>query len=66
MGGLEEDIKPILEVNPEANLVKRIEESESEELTKNLSVVLLGQALLSEGIMPKDPAEFAKALTAVV
>lgn len=66
MGGLEEDIKPILEVNPEANLVKRIEESESEDLTKNLSVVLLGQALLSEGIMPKDPAEFAKALTAVV
>ncbi len=62
MGGPVEDVKPILEINPEAGIVKRIEASEDEEMTKNLSLVLLGQALIQEGILPKDPAEFSAAL----
>lgn len=64
MGAGEEEVKPILEINPSSTLVKRIEESKDDEEVKNLSVVLLGQALLQEGVMPKDPSEFTKALTA--
>ncbi len=63
MGGPVEDIKPILEVNPSSSLVKRIEESSDDEEVKTLSIVLLGQALIQEGIMPKDPGEFTQALT---
>ena len=39
-------------------LVKKIEEAD-EEKAKILSEVLLGQALLQEGIMPSDPVAFA-------
>lgn len=63
MGGPVEDVKPILEINPQSALVKKIEESADEEMTKALSIVLLGQALLQEGILPKDPGEFTSALT---
>lgn len=64
MGAGGEEVKPILEINPSATLVKRIEESKDDDEVKNLSIVLLGQALLQEGVMPKDPTEFTKALTA--
>ena len=58
MGGPEEDIKPILEINPSSAFVKKIEDAD-EEKAKILSEVLLGQALLQEGIMPSDPVAFA-------
>ena len=63
MGGPVDDVKPILEINPSSSLVKKIEESTDDESVKNLSIVLLGQALIQEGILPKDPNEFASALT---
>ena len=61
MGGMEEEIKPILEINPSSAFVKKIEEAD-EEKAKTLSEVLLGQALLQEGIMPSDPVAFALSL----
>lgn len=63
MGGGDEEIKPILEVNPSSPFVARIQASEDEEKTKVLSEVLLGQALLQEGIMPSDPVAFASFLS---
>ncbi|MBQ0071790.1 MAG: molecular chaperone HtpG [Spirochaetales bacterium] len=67
MGNKEmEEVKPILEINPESKFVKRIEEETDEEMTKTLASVLLGQALLQEGLMPGDPAEFAKNLSKVI
>lgn len=57
------EILPILEINPDSPIVGKIEGSDDEALNKDLSIVLLDQALLQEGLMPADPAEFAKTLT---
>jgi molecular chaperone HtpG len=56
------EVKPILELNGEHPLVKRLAaagEAEAEDLAK----VLLGQALLVEGAKLADPADFATRLT---
>lgn len=66
MGTVDEEIKPILEINPDSNLVKRIDESTDEEMTKTLSRVLLGSALLQEGMMPSDPVEFSRDLSKIM
>lgn len=66
MGTVDEEIKPILEINSDSNLVKRIDESTDEEMTKTLSRVLLGSALLQEGMMPSDPVEFSRDLSKIM
>ena len=53
---------PILEVNAEDAFVKKIVASDDEAFVSDAASVLLDQALLSEGVMPKDPAEFARKL----
>ncbi|MBR1919036.1 MAG: molecular chaperone HtpG [Spirochaetales bacterium] len=60
MGGADEldDIKPILEVNTEHPVFAKIA-SASEEEAKELASLVLDQAYLAEGIMPKDPVAFA-------
>ncbi|MGE4452946.1 MAG: molecular chaperone HtpG [Sphaerochaeta sp.] len=57
-----EEAKPILEINVDDPMVKKIENSDDEQFIEQLSSVLLDQALLSEGVMPKDPVGFAKRL----
>ncbi len=57
-----EEIKPILEINVEDPMVKKIEGSSDEAYIEQLSSVLLDQALLAEGVMPKDPIAFTKKL----
>ena len=53
---------PILEVNPDDAFVKRIMDSKDDSFIADAASVLLDQALLSEGVMPKNPAEFARKL----
>ena len=60
------EVKPLLEINPDSPLVKKIETSEDEEYTAVASAVLLDQALLQEGVMPSDPAAFARNLTVLL
>ena len=55
-------IKPILEINAADPVIKKIEASSDEAFISDASQVLLAQALLAEGIMPKDPADFARRL----
>ncbi len=50
------DTKPILEINPEHPLVKKLKNKVDEDLVK----VLFDQAVLSEGGQLKEPAEFVK------
>ena len=57
------EVKPMLEINAESALIKKIEALTDEEELKLYTSVLLDQAFLQEGIMPKDTAAFAKALT---
>jgi molecular chaperone HtpG len=59
------DVKPILELNPAHELVRRLAaapDGEAEDLAK----VLLGQALLVEGAPLADPVDFAARLTRLI
>lgn len=58
--------KPILEVNCEHEIVKKLADSKDKEFNKTLSEVLLGQAMLAQGVMPKDPVEFTKKLNSLL
>lgn len=62
MGQEEMAVSPILEINPDDSFVKKIVDSKDDAFVKDACSVLLDQALLSVGVMPKNPAEFAKKL----
>ncbi len=57
---------PILEVNVDNEIVKKIADSDDETFVEDLSHVLLDQALLNEGVMLKDPGDFVKRLNALL
>ncbi len=57
---------PILEVNVDNEIVKKIADSDDETFIEDLSHVLLDQALLNEGVMLKDPGDFVKRLNALL
>ena len=59
-------VKPILEINADHAIVKKLEGSVSEEFIKNVSEVLLDQALLVSGAELKDPADFVKSLNSLL
>ena len=56
------DVKPILEVNADHPLVARLKDSDDEALIKDVSEVLLNQALLIAGVEIKEPNTFVKHL----
>ena len=53
-------VKPILEINPDHVLLKRLAEEQDEDRAADLSHVLYDQALLAEGGKLDDPATFVK------
>ena len=55
-------IKPILEINIDDPVVKKIQASEDQSFVTDACRVLLDQALLAEGLMPSDPADFSRRL----
>lgn len=59
-------VKPILEINADHAIVKKLEGPVSEEFVKNVSEVLLDQALLVSGAELKDPADFVKSLNSLL
>ena len=59
-------VKPILEINPEHELVKRLAKMRSEEKIKDFSEVLFDQAVLAEGALPEDPAGFVRKINALL
>jgi molecular chaperone HtpG len=58
--------KPILELNPEHNLVKRMEAEKEETKFKDLAHLLFDQALLAEGGQLDDPASFVKRMNKLI
>jgi molecular chaperone HtpG len=52
------DINPILEINPEHPLVKRLNDEQSDDKFSDWSFLLFDQAMLSEGGQLEDPAAF--------
>ncbi|MGB3740875.1 MAG: molecular chaperone HtpG [Castellaniella sp.] len=59
------DVKPILEVNPQHALVKRLE-AQPDATFGEWAALLLDQAMLAEGAALKDPAAFVKRLNALL
>ncbi|MDD3942050.1 MAG: molecular chaperone HtpG [Sphaerochaetaceae bacterium] len=57
---------PILEINLDSPVVRKIADSEDEAFVADLSQVLLDQALINEGVMLKNPADFVKRLTSLL
>jgi molecular chaperone HtpG len=57
---------PILEINVDSPVVKKIADSDDEAYVSDLSQVLLDQALINEGVMLKNPAEFVKRLNTLL
>ncbi len=55
-------IKPVLEINPEHQIVKKIGLLEDKDVIEDASLLLLEQAMLIEGLKPEDPALFVKRL----
>ena len=60
------EIKPILEVNAQHPLVKKLEESAKSELFDDLALILFDQALLAEGGLPDDPAAYVRRVNALL
>jgi molecular chaperone HtpG len=57
------EVKPVLEVNAEHPLVKKLEGSPD---FHDLAHILFDQALLAEGGMPQDPAAYVKRVNALL
>ena len=60
-GGAE--VKPVLEINPEHALVKKLQDSSHFD---DLAQILFDQALLAEGGMPEDPASYVRRVNALL
>lgn len=58
--------KPILEINPDHPIVKKIDNEADEDLFGDWSHILFDQALLSEGGQLGDPASFVNKLNALI
>ncbi|GHV82869.1 chaperone protein HtpG [Spirochaetia bacterium] len=56
------DIKPILEVNGDHKIVLSLKDTDDKDRIADIAGVLLGEALLVEGVKLKDPADFVKRL----
>jgi len=63
MGQAAPDVKPVLEVNAEHPLVKKLDGSVH---FHDLAHILFDQALLAEGALPADPAAYVKRVNALL
>ena len=57
------DVKPILEINPEHPLVKKLEGSAQFD---DLANVIFDQAMIAEGGLPENPAEYVKRINSLL
>ncbi len=60
------DFKPILEINPDHEIIKKLSDSDDKSLIDDISFLLLEQAKIAEGGEIKSPADFVKRLNRVL
>ena len=65
MGQEVPEVKPILEINPNHEIVKKLQASTNDELIEDVSWILLDLAKISEGVDVSDKVAFAKRLTKI-
>lgn len=58
------DIKPILEINPSHEIIKKMRGIDDQTVLEDASLLLLEQAMLIEGMKIDNPAQFVKRLNA--
>jgi len=58
--------KPILEINPEHPLVKKLDTPDGQIHFHDLAHIVFDQALLAEGCLPADPAAYVKRVNALL
>ena len=60
------DIKPILEINPEHDIVVKLKSKTKQKSFDDIALLLYEQALIQEGVKLKDPAGFVERLNKVI
>ena len=60
------DIQPILEINPDHEIVTKLQGTEDDEVIADVAELLLDQALIVEGAQIKEPVEFVRRLNRVL
>ena len=60
------EVKPILEVNAQHPLVKKLEATSEGDGFDDLANILFDQALLAEGGLPDDPAAYVRRVNALL
>jgi molecular chaperone HtpG len=55
-------LKPTLEINPDHEIVKKLQARADDEITKDAAWLLLEEALLMEGVPLEEPAAFVRRL----
>ncbi|MFP4432226.1 MAG: molecular chaperone HtpG [Spirochaetaceae bacterium] len=60
------EVKPILEVNPEHAIIRRLGEVDDTALVEDLSILLLEEAMMAENVPLKDPTDFVARLNRVM
>ena len=60
------EVKPVLEINPNHEIIKKLEAADNREILEDVSRLLLEQALLLEGVELKDPPTFVKRLNRIL
>jgi molecular chaperone HtpG len=61
-----QDVKPILEINPEHEIIKKLADLKDDAVIEDISRLLLEQAILIEGVELKNVGEFVKRLNRVM
>ena len=58
------DVKPILEINPAHPIIQKMENAGGQ--FDDMAHILLDQALLAEGLMPRDAAAYLRRVNALL
>jgi molecular chaperone HtpG len=60
------DVKPILEVNPNHKIIKKLKDKLKQKSFNDIAFLLYEQALIQEGVKLDNPAEFTERLNKVI
>ena len=60
------DVKPILEVNPNHKIIKKLKDKIKQKSFNDITFLLYEQALIQEGVKLDNPAEFTERLNKVI
>jgi molecular chaperone HtpG len=60
------EFKPVLEINPDHEIIKKLENTDDESLIEDISFLLLEQAMLVEGMELKSPNSFVARMNKIM